>query len=97
MPPRGDARSERSLRGGGRARWEQPPAGSASSTVVASLKTNKGEDAEAGKPEMGKAVAIKESERFGEEERAECQTEKPGEEFNAVRAAIKEYDRYKSL
>lgn len=60
MPPRGNARSERSLRGGGRARWEQPPAGSASSAVVASLKTNKGEDAEAGKPEMGKAVAIKE-------------------------------------
>lgn len=61
---------------------------------MASLKTNKGEDAEAGKPEMGKSVVIKESERFREGAR---ETENPGEEFNAVCAAIKEYDRYKSL
>lgn len=36
---------------------------------VASLKTNKGEDAEAGKPEMGKSAVIKESERFREGDR----------------------------
>lgn len=36
---------------------------------VASLKTNKGEDADAGKPEMGKSVVIKESERFREGDR----------------------------
>lgn len=63
---------------------------------VASLKTNKGEDAEARKPEMGKSAVIKErdSERGTGRVRAR---EKPGEEFNAVCAAIKEYDRYKSL
>lgn len=48
-------------------------------------------------PGAGRSAAIKESERLGGEERGECQTEKPGEAFNAVRAAIKEYDRYKSL
>lgn len=53
-----------------------------------------------GEPEMGKSVVIKE--RFRERER-EKETEgvrggeKLGEEFNAVCAAIKEYDRYKSL
>lgn len=36
---------------------------------VASLKRNKGEDAEAGKPEMGKSVVVKESERFREGDR----------------------------
>ena len=63
---------------------------------VASLKTNKGEDAEARKPEMGKSAVIKErdSERGTGRVRAR---EKPGEEFNAVCAAIKEYDRLKSL
>lgn len=45
----------------------------------------------------GKSVVIKESERFGEERRRARETEKPGEEFSAVCAAIKEYDRYKSL
>lgn len=97
MPPRGNARSERSAAGRG------PSALGAASSGVRVLRgggsstTNKGEDAEAGKPEVGRSVVIKESERLGEEERGECQTEKPGEESNAVRAAIKEYDRYKSL
>lgn len=50
------------------------PPGEASGGVwdlsrVASLKTNKGEDAEAGKPEMRKSVVIKESERFREGDR----------------------------
>lgn len=65
--------------------------------VPASFKTNKGAGAEAGKPETRKAAAVKESERLGGEEREECQTAKPAEELSAVRAAIKEYDRYKSL
>lgn len=69
-PPGGKAkaRQERDaeLRG-----WGARPPGEAAAGVrvpspgVASLKTNKGEDAEAGKPEMGKSVVIKESERFG--------------------------------
>lgn len=91
MPPRA------APRGRGPPRWAKARAALASSAALASFKTDKGEDAEAGEPEVGKAAAIKESERLGEEERGECQTEKPGEAFNAVRAAIKEYDRYKSL
>lgn len=83
------------LRGTGRRPPEKPPAISGSLAGVASLKRNKGEDAEAGKPEKGKSV-VKESERFRGRPR-ECEAEKPGEEFNAVCAAIKEYDRYKSL
>lgn len=50
-----------------------------------------------GSRRWGKSVVVKE-ERFRERDRESgCETEKPGEEFSAVCAAIKEYDRYKSL
>lgn len=53
--------------------------------MVASLKTNKGEDAEAGEPETGKAVVIKESERFGDEDRESAR--QGGRERNSVPCA----------
>lgn len=73
------------LRGWGRGRREEPPAASGSFAVVASLKTNKGEDAEAGEPETGKAVVIKESERFGDEDRESAR--QGGRERNSVPCA----------
>lgn len=59
------------LRGRGRARAPGEASGDVSGSLagVASLKRNKGEDAEAGKPEMGKSVVVKESERFREGDR----------------------------
>lgn len=61
VPPRGNAKSEAGTErsaAGSRARAPGEASGDVSGSLagVASLKRNKGEDAEAGKPEMGKSV-----------------------------------------
>jgi hypothetical protein len=71
-----------------------PLAAASGSLAWSGFLQDKGEGAEPGKPEMRKSIVIKE--RFRERER-EREREKLEEEFNAVCAAIKEYDRYKSL
>lgn len=102
LPPRGAAKArlepDGERRGRGRGLPGKPPAAASGSRARGGFFTDK-QRRRCGGWEAGDGeICCHKREREIQRGRPrECETEKPGEEFSAVRAAIKEYDRYKTL